>query len=214
MPQLGQALAYARQPEAGGNQRTCSPECATAASASHSLGTVLPAAKVPCNWRSHGCRTARGTLLPMYLSFIAWASVCVAATVVCLPAAGRRLGSRCRAAVRLSLVASASFPQPRLFPASRLQDGDREAAAGPPYALMDAPPLAVFANGLAAALNELRHCPPLVLQQPATAVVQASHHELAVAIVPRHSPHCSYKAAAISCGQTRRVNGHRLGAWR
>ena len=39
---------------------------------------------------------------------------------------------------------------------------------------MDAPPLAVFANGLAAALNELRHCPPLVLQQPVTAVVQVS----------------------------------------
>jgi hypothetical protein len=55
---------------------------------------------------------------------------------------------------------------------SRLQDGGQGAAPGPPYALMDAPPLAVFANGLAAALNELRHCPPLVLQQPVTAVVQ------------------------------------------
>jgi len=52
------------------------------------------------------------------------------------------------------------------------QEGENK-DTGPPYALMEAPPLALFANGLAAALNELRHCPPLVLQGPVTAVVQA-----------------------------------------
>lgn len=54
------------------------------------------------------------------------------------------------------------------------QEGEKDAATGPPYSLMDAPPLAICANGLAAALNELRHCPPLVLQQPVTAVVQVT----------------------------------------
>lgn len=52
------------------------------------------------------------------------------------------------------------------------QDG-REAAGALPYALMEAPPLALFTNGVAAALNELRHCAPLVLQGPVTQVVQA-----------------------------------------
>lgn len=52
------------------------------------------------------------------------------------------------------------------------QEGENK-DTGPPYALMEAPPLALFANGLAAALNELRHCPPLVLRGPVTAVIQA-----------------------------------------
>ncbi len=48
----------------------------------------------------------------------------------------------------------------------------KEGAGAPPYALMEAPPLALFANGVAAAFNELRHCAPLVLRRPATQVVQ------------------------------------------
>ena len=57
------------------------------------------------------------------------------------------------------------------FQVETQQDGKARDGA-PPYALMEAPPLAVFANGVAAALNELRHCPPLVLRGPVTGVLQ------------------------------------------
>lgn len=43
-----------------------------------------------------------------------------------------------------------------------------------PQALVDHVPLAVFVNGLLAAFNELRHCAPLSLRQPAAAELQAS----------------------------------------
>lgn len=44
----------------------------------------------------------------------------------------------------------------------------------PLQALADHVPLAVFANGLLAAFNELRHCAPLSLRQPVAAELQAS----------------------------------------
>lgn len=43
-----------------------------------------------------------------------------------------------------------------------------------PQALVDHAPLAVYCNGLLAAFNELRHCAPLSLRQPAAAELQAS----------------------------------------
>lgn len=54
--------------------------------------------------------------------------------------------------------------------------GAAAAAAGdnaaPPYALMEHPPLAVLANGLLTALNELRHCAPLALRAPLASRLQ------------------------------------------
>lgn len=43
---------------------------------------------------------------------------------------------------------------------------------GPPYELMDHPPLAVLTNGLLGALNELRHCSPLSLSQRLATVLK------------------------------------------
>jgi len=48
------------------------------------------------------------------------------------------------------------------LPAGATPSGEDDAA--PPYVLMEAPPLAVFVNGVLAALNELRHCAPLALR--------------------------------------------------
>lgn len=63
------------------------------------------------------------------------------------------------------------------------QEG-KEAAGALPYALMEAPPLALFSNGVAAAFNELRHCAPLVLQGPVTQVVQARSWFLSLSRAP------------------------------
>eukprot|EP00887_Chlorella_sp_A99_P006351 scaffold3.g6351.t1 len=52
--------------------------------------------------------------------------------------------------------------------------GDVAAAAGPPYALMEHLPLAVYTNGLLAAFNELRHCAPLSIREPVAGAVQES----------------------------------------
>lgn len=46
------------------------------------------------------------------------------------------------------------------------------AAVSPPYTLMEHTPLAVYTNGLLGALNELRHCAPLSLQDAVAAVVE------------------------------------------
>lgn len=51
------------------------------------------------------------------------------------------------------------------------------AAAAPgvlPQSLVEHVPLAVYANGLLAAFNELRHCAPLSLRAPAAAALQES----------------------------------------
>jgi hypothetical protein len=54
--------------------------------------------------------------------------------------------------------------------ASTAAAGEDDAA--PPYVLMEAPPLAVFTNGVLAALNELRHCAPLALRDLFTSRLQ------------------------------------------
>lgn len=158
----------------------------------HPVTAVRPIASLPrpglalCHDRKleHGLQQAGPCTVPTRVAAAAVArSVSVAALVV--PAAIMSCQQRCWAArwrrrcrrwdwityslVSASAAATASCQQWGF----RVQEGG-DAAPGPPYALMDAPPLAVFANGLAAALNELRHCPPLVLQPPVTAVVQVS----------------------------------------
>ncbi|KAL4458513.1 hypothetical protein ABPG75_013378 [Micractinium tetrahymenae] len=55
--------------------------------------------------------------------------------------------------------------------------GQAGSAAAPgllPQVLVEHVPLAVYANGLLAAFNELRHCAPLSLRQPTAAELQAS----------------------------------------
>lgn len=65
--------------------------------------------------------------------------------------------------------------------------GDAAAAAAGtagvlPQSLVDHVPLAVYANGLLAAFNELRHCAPLSLRQPCAAALQESLLGVAAAL--------------------------------
>jgi hypothetical protein len=61
--------------------------------------------------------------------------------------------------------------------------GSSAAAAGaPPAALADHAPVAVYANGLLAAFNELRHCAPLSVQAPAAALLQQALHAASAAL--------------------------------
>ena len=46
----------------------------------------------------------------------------------------------------------------------------------PPVALMEHPPLAMFANGVLSAFNELRHCAALSLRAPVIAALQVILH--------------------------------------
>lgn len=54
-------------------------------------------------------------------------------------------------------------------PQSAGEDGGEQ---GPPLSLMEHPPLAMFANGVLAAFNELRHCAALSLRAPVIATLQ------------------------------------------
>lgn len=62
-----------------------------------------------------------------------------------------------------------------------------EALGIPPAALMEHAPLAVFANGLLAALNELRHCAPLSLRQPTASALQQALVQVATALTRHES---------------------------
>ena len=65
-----------------------------------------------------------------------------------------------------------SAPRGRKQPAAETPASRSQAEGAPPYSLMDHAPLALLANGLLAALNELRHCAPLSLRGPVASVTQ------------------------------------------
>ncbi|GAB4821913.1 hypothetical protein N2152v2_008959 [Parachlorella kessleri] len=60
--------------------------------------------------------------------------------------------------------------------------GELDPSAGPPYSLMEHTPLAVYANGLLSAFNELRHCAPLSLREAAAAVLEESLGQVATTL--------------------------------
>eukprot|EP01018_Ginkgo_biloba_P022744 Gb_37671 [translate_table: standard] len=55
-------------------------------------------------------------------------------------------------------------PLPPVGMASRGSTDESPDGVAPPYSLMEHPPLAIFVNGVLAALNELRHCAPINLK--------------------------------------------------
>jgi len=61
--------------------------------------------------------------------------------------------------------------------------------ASPPYSLMDHPPVAVFTNGVLAALNELRHCAPAALQQTLAAALHDTLLQGASMLLRYHVTH-------------------------
>lgn len=61
--------------------------------------------------------------------------------------------------------------------------GQQQQQLTPPYELMEHVPLAVFTNGVLSALNELRHCALLPLQQPAGALLQGALEQVASSMV-------------------------------
>jgi hypothetical protein len=67
------------------------------------------------------------------------------------------------------------------------KEGEEGAVKGkelgtPPPTLVEHPPLAVYANGLLAALNELRHCAPFPIREPAASALQNSLVRAAAAL--------------------------------
>jgi len=55
-------------------------------------------------------------------------------------------------------------PLPSVGLASKGNNEESQDDMAPPYSLMEHPPLAIFVNGVLAALNELRHCAPINLK--------------------------------------------------
>lgn len=63
----------------------------------------------------------------------------------------------------------AAPPTAAAAPGAEASGGEEGA---PPLSLMEHPPLAMFANGVLAAFNELRHCAALSLRGPVVATLQ------------------------------------------
>jgi hypothetical protein len=77
----------------------------------------------------------------------------------------------------------------------------------PPYELMEHVPLAVFTNGVLSALNELRHCALLPLQQPAGSLLQSSLEQVASSLVHyRHTRSLSDNEVPLFMAATRALS--------
>ncbi|CAK9869568.1 unnamed protein product [Sphagnum jensenii] len=59
----------------------------------------------------------------------------------------------------------------------------------PPYSLMEHPPLAVFVNGVLAALNELRHCAPISLKGVLASELQQAFQGVANSLLQYNATH-------------------------
>ncbi|GFR42393.1 hypothetical protein Agub_g3265 [Astrephomene gubernaculifera] len=69
-----------------------------------------------------------------------------------------------------------------------------EEDSGPPYVIMEHLPLAVYVNGVLAALNEIRHCALLSVSKPLAGLLQAALEQAAGSLV--HYRHTHALAAA------------------
>eukprot|EP00240_Pyramimonas_obovata_P000768 CAMPEP_0118930398 /NCGR_PEP_ID=MMETSP1169-20130426/7097_1 /TAXON_ID=36882 /ORGANISM="Pyramimonas obovata, Strain CCMP722" /LENGTH=550 /DNA_ID=CAMNT_0006872749 /DNA_START=127 /DNA_END=1779 /DNA_ORIENTATION=+ len=67
--------------------------------------------------------------------------------------------------------------------------GGAEEGAGPPYSLMEHPPVAVFTNGVLAALNELRHCAPVATRSHLAAALHECLRQGASTLSRYHATH-------------------------
>lgn len=78
----------------------------------------------------------------------------------------------------------------------------------PPYVLMEHLPLAVFVNGVLSALNELRHCAMLALQNPLAGLLQAALEQVAASMVHfKHSRALAETEAALFVAAAKALSG-------
>mmetsp|Transcript_8870 Transcript_8870/g.12046 ORF Transcript_8870/g.12046 Transcript_8870/m.12046 type:complete len:588 (-) Transcript_8870:145-1908(-) len=72
-----------------------------------------------------------------------------------------------------------------------------EEGSGPPYSLMEFPPVAIFTNGVLAALNELRPCAPIALRHKLAQALQDTLTQAVAHLIKYHATHTLQDAESI-----------------